>query len=86
MNTPEELRAEGEALIAAGKAKIAAAERAQAIAGQVKTETPTPPSEPMTVIPERKPKGEGRFTASQICGQPISEAEINKLLKKKDGE
>ena len=45
--------------------------------------TPTPKEQPMTVIPERKVRKPGRFTASQICSATKPE-DVQKMLTELD--
>jgi hypothetical protein len=72
--TPEEKRKEGEALLAAGRAKIAEAERDERAAMKSQPKATQPPFYP-------KPPKRTRFTATQICSK-TSPVEAEAALKK----
>jgi hypothetical protein len=76
--TPEQMIAEGEVLIAAGKAKKAATQGNQtAPVKNHEASTGVKPS-PVTGFYPKKPKRPG-FTPTQICGLPLTEEQVKKL-------
>jgi hypothetical protein len=82
--TAAELRAEGEALIAAGNAKITEAQKAEAATMQAQP----PAISPRTQLPVEHPESQAverihHEIGQSFCGQPASEAAIKNLLEKK---
>jgi len=78
--TPEEMRTEAKALLAAADAKEAISQGKQAIPTTIQGQSPTPLPDPKTGYFPKKPKRPG-FTPTQICSQ-ATQAEAEAGFKK----